>query len=71
MSGALVGFSATRSEGEYCQCDACHDTSFVTKIRYPVTMFHDGKTLTTKYKEMWLCDFCLEKLKKVICEVSE
>lgn len=52
-----VKFSARMSETSGCLCNACHNSGRVIKITYP-----DAKGLSTRYREMWLCESCYEKL---------
>lgn len=63
-----VRFTAERSAFDNCLCTACHGDNYVTKIEYPVTLYHDGGNLTTKYKTLWLCDECLRKMLTAIRE---
>lgn len=57
-----VEFEAIESKKNNCICDACHYVCSVKKLRLPKTKFHDGKTLSTKYEEYWLCDVCEDAL---------
>lgn len=57
-----VNFKTRVSKFDNCFCDACHDVAMVMKISLPKTLFHDGKTLSTKYSEYWLCAKCRTKL---------
>ena len=57
-----VKFTTTVSEADNCICNACHATGHVMKLTYPETSYHDGKKLTTKYHEFWLCAPCRTKL---------
>ena len=56
-----VQFKTTVSK-ENCICDACHGTEPVMKLTYPKTKYFDGKKLSTKYSEFWLCARCRTKL---------
>ena len=62
--GAKQGavFASKISEHDNCLCSACHDTGRVMKVKLPKTLFHDGKKLSTKYSEYWLCDRCKRNL---------
>ena len=57
-----VFFEINISEYGNCFCSACHDTSRVTRITFPLTKYFDGKNLSTKYDEYWLCAKCRSKL---------
>lgn len=61
-----VKFKAVLSRQTNCICNGCHRGGQVQKITYPTTLYHDGKHLSTKYREFWLCGDCLGKLKKAI-----
>lgn len=63
MNGLDIDFQPQRIERNNCLCYCCHNTGKVLKIKIPSTLFHNGKTLTTKYREMWLCEKCEEKLR--------
>jgi hypothetical protein len=63
-----VKFTAARSKCDNCLCTACHGDNYVTKIEYPVTLYHDRRNLTTKYKPLWLCDECMRKMLTAIRE---
>ena len=58
-----VKFEATVSESDNCICNACHNGGTVMKVKLPDTKYHDGKKLTTKYREYWLCSLCRTKLR--------
>lgn len=58
----VVEFKAVASKYADCYCGCCHATGRVVKINMPRTLYHDGRRLTTRYKELWLCDSCREKL---------
>lgn len=47
-------------------CNCCHGIGSVLQFEIPSTLFHNGKTLTTKYRTIWICPECLEKLKKAL-----
>jgi hypothetical protein len=57
-----VTFKTRMSKYDNCICSACHDTSTVMKVSLPNTLFHDGKKLSTRYTEYWLCAKCRTKL---------
>ncbi len=57
-----VTFETKMSKQTNCTCDACHDIAKVMKIKLPQTLFHDGKGLSTKYSNYWLCASCRTKL---------
>ena len=57
-----VNFESRMSSNNNCFCSACHDTARVMKVVMPETLFHDGKKLSTKYREYWLCAGCRTKL---------
>lgn len=64
-----VLFRVQRSDCAYCLCNACHGTGYVTIITYPVSGYYDRpRQFKTKYKSLWLCDVCLEKLKAVLAQ---
>lgn len=65
-----VEFAAALSEYDNCECNGCHNLARVYKIRYPHTLYHDGKRLTTKYYSYWLCESCAEKLRKAIGDAA-
>ena len=57
-----VEFRAHISEHNNCICSGCHKTGTVLKLTVPETKYHDGKHLSTKYHEYWICDDCAGKL---------
>ena len=57
-----VTFKTRMSKSNNCICNACHGTGTVMKITYPDTLYFDGKSLGTKYREYWLCARCRTKL---------
>jgi len=57
-----VKFKSKLSSADNCFCTCCHDTGRVTKVRLPETKFHNGRNLTAKYQEYWLCEECRNKL---------
>ena len=61
-----VEFTSKNSEYGNCICTACHGSAFVTKIKMPETLFHDGKRLSTRYSDYWLCPTCKNKLIKAL-----
>ena len=61
-SGLTVKFSSEVSGADNCMCHACHHIGRVVKLKLPLTMYHDGKRLSTTYSNYWLCFNCREKL---------
>jgi hypothetical protein len=61
-----VKFISKMSKYENCSCTACHDVGRVMKVSLPTTLFHDGRNLSTKYKEYWLCCSCRSKLSNAL-----
>ena len=61
-----ANIKAERSEYNNCICEMCHGTGYVTKISYPITLYHDGKKLSQKKHSIWLCDECRDKLMKAL-----
>lgn len=57
-----VTFLSERSKHDNCFCKCCHGTGEVLKLRIPTTLYHDGRKLTTKYNDLWICDKCREKM---------
>lgn len=57
-----VQIKSKMSVTDNCFCTACHDTGKVMKVRLPETKYHNGRDLTTKYHEYWLCAPCRTKL---------
>ena len=57
-----VEFKTSMSKADNCICNACHGTGTVMKLTYPTTLYYDGKHLSTKYHEFWLCAKCRTKL---------
>lgn len=58
-----------------CQCDNCANVGHIYKLLYNKTDFRTpagniGKRQYAKDKEIWLCDECVEQLKKSILEVK-
>jgi hypothetical protein len=62
MEKLNVKFETSMSGSENCTCDACHDVSRVMKVTLPRTKFYDGKKLSAKYEQYWLCAPCRTKL---------
>lgn len=54
--------TGARSKYNNCCCDMCHGLGYVVKIRYPRTLYYDGKKLEPRYNELWICDECRAKL---------
>lgn len=57
-----VRFTAQVSASIYCCCDGCHRCARVIKLKLPETLYHDHKTLNTKYFPRWFCRDCADKL---------
>ena len=57
-----VIFKTIISERDDCFCTACGNKDTVMKVSLPYTRCYDGKTLSTKYKEYWICAPCRTKL---------
>ena len=57
-----VKFPAKMSTCDNCVCSACHNVGEVIKLKIPETKYFDGKKLTTRYGELWLCMDCRKKL---------
>jgi len=66
QNGALVGFSANRSEFASCVCDGCHASAFVTILTMPQTEMTVTGSLRTIYRKIWLCDDCLDRLGEAV-----
>lgn len=65
-TGAKVKYKAVRSKFNNCVCNGCFKRSYVTKITYPESCYWDGKNVTTRYGEWWLCDDCIENLSHAV-----
>jgi len=65
-----VKFPSEKSKHGGCSCDCCHGVSNVLKLKLPYTKYHDGKNLSTKYNDWWICDDCRVKLIKAL-EIQE
>lgn len=65
-----VKFGAEVSKYTNCECNGCHNLNRVYKLTYPHTLYHDGRTLTTRYYSYWLCGDCVEKLLKAIADAA-
>ena len=66
-----VEFRGQLSDADNCVCSGCHKTDFVLKLTVPETKYHDGKRLSTKYHEYWMCDDCVTKLAQCFCTEVE
>lgn len=55
-------FRGKRSKHNDYICDCCHGLGYVVKFEMPITLYYDGKHLTTRYKIIWICDECRIKL---------
>ena len=55
-------FPAKLSPSDKCLCSACHKVGRVVRLKLPETHYYDKLTLSTKYKEYWLCAECGSKL---------
>lgn len=67
---AQVAFSAERRRADNCCCDACFALGQVTALTYPITRFFDGRNISTKHREMWLCDECRAKLVHALADAN-
>ena len=61
-----VMFPSCISTYNNCVCDACHGMGYVIKVDMPKTQYFDGKRLTTRTREYWLCRECRDKLVKAL-----
>ena len=61
-----VLFRSTISTYENCLCDGCHGEGRVIKLEIPNTKYHNGKNLTTKVNQYWLCRDCRNKLVRAL-----
>lgn len=66
-----VRFKAWSSKAENCFCGGCHALGSVVKLKLPMTLYYDGKRLSTKYRNYWLCQKCLDKLRKAMDDPKE
>lgn len=66
-----VEFRGHISDTNSCVCSGCHKTDFVLKLTVPETKYHDGKRLSTKYHEYWICDDCAGKLARCYGAVAK
>ncbi len=66
-----VEFRGQLSDKNTCFSPACHKMGFVLKLTVPDTGYHDGKHLSTKYHEYWVCDDCVEKLAQCFGAVTK
>ncbi len=57
-----VKFNATESEQSNCLCNCCHGTGKALKLKIPETLYYNGKGLSTRYRDLWICETCREKL---------
>jgi len=57
-----VTFQGTVSKYENCMCSCCHDSEKVLKLQIPETLYFDGKSLSTKYHDVWVCKSCAQKM---------
>lgn len=57
-----VEFRSEVSKADNCICNACHHVGWVIKLEVPETMYGNGGKLRTKYRPVWLCRNCREKL---------
>nr|WP_319487260.1 hypothetical protein [uncultured Caproiciproducens sp.] len=65
-----VTFSGTVSKYDNCLCGCCHDAAKVLKLSIPETLYFDGKILSTKYHDLWICKSCAEKLMVALSKLS-
>ena len=68
MDKLEVVFAAVKSKQDNCICDCCHGSGKVLKLRMPKTLYYDGKTLTTRYGDFWICNECRERLTAALDE---
>lgn len=61
-----VCVKAEMSKYNNCCCDMCFKNDYVVKVQLPYTKYHDGKKLSTKYSEIWMCESCRDKLVKAL-----
>lgn len=66
-----VEFRGHISDTDNCVCSGCHKMGVVLKLTVPETGYHDGKRLSTKYHEYWICDDCIEKLARCYGAVAK
>lgn len=65
----IVTFTAAPLQcAEPNDCDACGIVGKVTAVRYPVT---SRATHQMSYREMWLCDDCLTKMKNALVNCAK
>ncbi len=57
-----VKFTSILTKSKCNVCDSCKKISSVIKLKLPETKYFDGKIISTKYSEYWLCMECKTKL---------
>lgn len=67
----MLEFKAEMSVADNCVCSACRKVGRVIKLELPETRYYDGKNLSTKYRNYWLCIECKEKLSGVLIEFAD
>jgi len=66
-----VTFQGILSKQSNCLCNCCHDATKVLKISIPETLYFDGKSLSTKYHDLWICESCTKKLVDELKKIVE
>lgn len=61
-----VRVTAEMSRYSDCCCDMCFKTDYVIKVRIPYTKYQKDGNLGTRYREMWMCESCRDKLVKAV-----
>ena len=57
-----VDFRSEISMADNCICNACHHVGWVIKLVVPETTYNNGGRLQTKYRPLWLCKNCRDRL---------
>lgn len=63
-------FCVKMEDEYYCQCECCHGTGKMARVRIPQTLFRNGKGLTTTSCTWWMCEECFETFKKTLNEAE-
>jgi predicted metal-binding protein len=71
MDKLNVTFQGVVSKQVNCLCACCHDTTKVLKVHIPLTLYFDGKNLSAKYHELWICKSCAEKLMAALGKITD
>lgn len=61
-----VKVPSAMSEYSNCCCDMCFRLDHVIKLKMPSTRYHNGRTLSTLYSNIWICESCRDKLVKAL-----